>query len=693
MADERSQCFLHREGRNLIRLIARAKDRESLIQSVCDELVKAHGFHNAWIALPDEQGRGAAISESGPDDTLKPMLLDHLGRGELTECARGSLAQSGVHVTEDPNSSCTGCPIAGVCEDGSTLTARLEHEERVFGILGASIPKEHVHESEQGALFLEVARDIAHALHRIEVEGEREKNVERFILAAEVTADLIYEWDVNTDALEWFGGGDEALGYAPGELPRSISAWINMIHPDDLEGLAGSVELHRTSTGTINEEYRIKSKSGEWRYWEARGVPVLDDSGKPCRWIGACSDITASKKAELALRESESRLRSIFDAAESISLIVTDLKGEDAHIIEFNRGAEKIFGYEREEAIGKPVAMLHLPEDVARFPEVMDAMRKRKDGFTGENTLVRKSGERFPALFSTYPIFDSKGEMTAALGLSVDLSERKAFEESSRRQQRQLFQADKMISLGTLVSGVAHEINNPNHFIMSHTYPLIKAWQQAEPILAEYNDSSGDFMLAGMPFKEARERIPEMFDSILKGSTRIKAIVKELRDYTMVHPSITINEIQINHVVKSAITLLSNMIKRTTDHFSIEYGKGMPGFMGNYQRMEQVVINLVQNACQALTGKEKAIRVSTTYDEQTESVLLKVQDEGVGISRKDIHRITDPFFTTKRGFGGTGLGLSISSTIVMEHHGKLTFSSVPDKGTVVTVAVPRVSDA
>lgn len=149
---------------------------------------------------------------------------------------------------------------------------------------------------------------------------------------------------------------------------------------------------------------------------------------------------TTTEQLELELadrKRAEESLRAIFEAAENVSLITMDLAGTEAHILEFSPGAERIFGYSREEVIGKPVAMLHLPEDVARFPEVIDAMRQRKEGFTGESTLVRKSGERFPALFTTYPIFDAKGNMTATLGVSIDITKRKQAEDALRESESQ----------------------------------------------------------------------------------------------------------------------------------------------------------------------------------------------------------------------------------------------------------------
>jgi PAS domain S-box-containing protein len=144
------------------------------------------------------------------------------------------------------------------------------------------------------------------------------------------------------------------------------------------------------------------------------------------------------QRSRQRLRWSEKRLRDIFEAAENVAFIMVDPAGTKARILEFSPGAEQIFGYRREEVIGQPVAMLHTPADVARFPEMFEAMRQRKAGFTGESTLVRKSGEEFPALFTTHPILDDEGDMVAAIGVSIDISERKQAEEGVRRYARRL---------------------------------------------------------------------------------------------------------------------------------------------------------------------------------------------------------------------------------------------------------------
>jgi polar amino acid transport system substrate-binding protein len=249
-------------------------------------------------------------------------------------------------------------------------------------------------------------------------------------------------------------------------------------------------------------------------------------------------------------------------------------------------------------------------------------------------------------------------------------------------------QAGKMVALGTLVSSVAHEINNPNNFIMLNTPLLSEAWKGAMPILDEYYESHGDFVLGGMKYTEMRDNIPLLFSGISDGAKRIKQLVEDLKDFVRRDASDMSQSVDMNAVLKSAISLLSNTIMKSTSHFLVAYGKKLPLLRGNFQRFEQVMINLIQNACQALPDTRRGVFVSTSYDEKKAGIVVEVKDEGTGISSELLSHITDPFYTTKSDSGGLGLGLSISSKIVREHGGVLTFTSSPGEGTKAEIVLP-----
>jgi signal transduction histidine kinase len=283
---------------------------------------------------------------------------------------------------------------------------------------------------------------------------------------------------------------------------------------------------------------------------------------------------------------------------------------------------------------------------------------------------------------------DAEGRPIGFRGTTHDVTERRLAEEQAKLHQEQLFQASKMVALGTLVSGVAHEINNPNNFIGLNTPILMEAWENAMPILDKYYKKNGDFIIGGIPYSEMREKIPILFSGILDGSKRIMRIVEDLKNYVRKDSPDVTQPIDINAVLNSAISLVSNMIHKSTNHFSFEPGENLPLLTGNFHRLEQVFINLLQNACQALPDTRRGIQVTTACDKEARNIVVTVQDRGVGIPPGRLRFIMDPFFTTRQDSGGVGLGLAIASGIVEEHGGRMTFDSEPGKGTTARIYLP-----
>lgn len=285
---------------------------------------------------------------------------------------------------------------------------------------------------------------------------------------------------------------------------------------------------------------------------------------------------------------------------------------------------------------------------------------------------------------------NSDGIPVAYDGLITDITDLKKAEASAALRNRQLIQADKLASLGILVSGIAHEINNPNNFILLNMQLFSRIWKDITPILDEYYTDNGDFSIAGMLYSTSKEKIAQSIDAVLKGSERIQNITKNLTEYARADSN-TLNEpVEINKVVEVAVLITGNLIKKSTNNFKVEYGKDIPLIRGNAQQLEQVVINLINNACQSLKDSSAEIKISTYYNAQRKKVRIKVEDQGVGISPDDLKHIMDPFFTTKRDTGGTGLGLSVSYNIVKSHGGTLIINSKPNQGSMARVSFPVV---
>ncbi len=394
--------------------------------------------------------------------------------------------------------------------------------------------------------------------------------------------------------------------------------------------------------------------------------------------------VAETKRLRRALQESEATTDTLLNARATDSTLVLNRSGI---ILALNEIASKRLGKPVPQLIGR--CLYEILYDIHE-PEIVE----RRKGYIGQ---VFRTGE--PARFEdarresvfdnyVYPIRTPDGEVGRVVVFGRDITERKKAEAEAKLRQEQLVQADKMISLGILVSGVAHEINNPNQFIMSNISLLSKAWEGARPILDEYFQTKGDFSMGGIKYSLLRDRIPDLLDDILNGSDRIRRIVRELRDFARQEPQEMDDEVDLNGVVGSAATLVSKMVRDSTENFQIELSDAMPRIKGNHQRLEQVIINLIINACQALETPEEGIYVSTAFDPNSQSVAVRIKDEGCGIPKEALKRITDPFFTTKRDQGGVGLGLAISDGIVRDHGGTMIFASEPAKGTTASVTLP-----
>ncbi|MCK5825919.1 MAG: transporter substrate-binding domain-containing protein [Desulfuromusa sp.] len=272
--------------------------------------------------------------------------------------------------------------------------------------------------------------------------------------------------------------------------------------------------------------------------------------------------------------------------------------------------------------------------------------------------------------------------------LEREVSERMRSAEELQIRQKQLLHADKMTSLGVLVSGVAHEINNPNGLIQLSLPQLSKAYQNIEPILDAHYQKQGDFKLGWFDYSRMRQEIPKMLQEMLESSNRIKRIVEDLKDFARRNDSGLDDMADLNEVIRSALRLVDNTLHKSTRHFRVDYSPDLPRFRGNGHRIEQVVVNLILNACQALTSMEQAIELRTFALPDEGMVALEIRDQGCGLDEETLQRITDPFFTTKRKIGGTGLGLSVSDGIVKDHRGRLEFSGKVDQGMTVQLLLP-----
>ncbi|HET6460763.1 MAG TPA: PAS domain S-box protein [Syntrophales bacterium] len=396
-------------------------------------------------------------------------------------------------------------------------------------------------------------------------------------------------------------------------------------------------------------------------------------------------EIRGRLRIEESMRESEEKYRTILNSIQE-GYYEVDLNG---NMTFFNDSLCRILGYTRDELTGmnnRQYMSVDASKHVYNF--FLNVFRTGEPATAFDWEVIAKDGTHKTVEASVALIRNASGTPTGFRGVVRDITDRKHAEKQAKQQQQQLMQASKMAALGVLSSGIAHEINNPNNFIMLNAPILREAWDKALPILEEYYRENGDFIMGGMNYSEMRVNAPVLFSGILDGATRIKQIVGDLKDYVRRDEPDLTQSLDVNAVLRSSLSLVSHLIVKSTEHFSIDYGQGIPPVDGNFQKLEQVVINIIQNACHSLPDRNRGIFVSTSYSEEMRAVIIRVEDQGIGIPAERIQHITDTFFTTKQHSGGIGLGLSISKKIVEEHGGKLVFTSELDKGTIVDIVIP-----
>ena len=391
------------------------------------------------------------------------------------------------------------------------------------------------------------------------------------------------------------------------------------------------------------------------------------------------------KRTEEKLREERNFTNAILNNAGPLILVLN----QEGQVERFNKACERLTGYSYEEVSGKCIwDILVDPKDSHLIRGMFPLSDKRTPPPSFESYWITRNKEKRLISWSTSIMGEAKEKGIHIVSIGMDITDKRQAEEDAELRKRQLLEADKMASLGVLASGVAHEINNPNNFIMMNTPILRESWADISPILEKYYHACAEFTVANLPYSEMREEVPRLFEGIEAGAERIRQIILTMKDYARRDVPDQPQRVDLDDVITAAAGLLSHEIKKSTRLFTIERQENLPPVKGNPQRLEQVLVNLIQNACQALPDPSKGIIIKTSYEEETDEVVVSIADEGLGIHPEHLKHIFDPFFTTKAARGGTGLGLSVCLGIVKEHNGRLEFASDPGKGTRAYLSLP-----
>ena len=495
---------------------------------------------------------------------------------------------------------------------------------------------------------------------------------ERLRLALSAVWDGLWDWHVPTGycyfAPRWY----TMLGFAEHALPPHIDTFLDLLHPQDLPACEQALRDHfdgRTDTYAI--EVRLRTATNNWCWVLTRGTVVeRDNHGRPVRMVGTHTDIAERKQAELALRTSEDRFRTLAMAS-PLAIFLTDARGDCTFV---TPRMIDLWGAPVSTLLGRGFLDAAHPDDRARVHLAWQKAVRDGGELSMEYRVLRPDGEVRWVCERTASHRDG-ALVTGFVGTVEDISAQKAAADDRRRLEAQMQHAQKLESLGVLAGGIAHDFNNLLVGILGNASV---AREEAEP---------------GTPTEELLGDIETAAKRAAELTTQLLAYAGKGR--------FNVQPLDISAAVRETSSLLQSAISKRAA-LSLELREGLPHIAADATQVRQVIMNLLTNASDALEDRygEIALRTGIMLAdveylaeclgadgvEPGEFVFVELSDTGVGMNVATLARIFDPFFTTK--FTGRGLGLAATLGIVRGHRGALRVVSRLGDGTTFRVLFP-----
>ncbi|HLO86129.1 MAG TPA: PAS domain S-box protein [Nostocaceae cyanobacterium] len=461
----------------------------------------------------------------------------------------------------------------------------------------------------------------------------------------------------------------------------------------------------------------LKSFSGRIMQTYFRSHAIKDTTGNNIGLINTITDITNFKYQEAQLREQEQFLRSIYDGVEHPIFVIDISENGEMTYGGWNSATEKNTGFSSIEALGKTPEQVFGQEIGGEVKELcLNCLQSNKPIISEKFYLVQ--GEETYWVITLNPLKDSQGRIYRLVGTTFNITERKKVENQLKQQtedlekalqelkqtQIQLIQSEKMSSLGQLVAGVAHEINNPVNFIFGNVNHASQYIQDLVKLLQVYQKYYSGLtaeireLEAELDLDFLIEDLMKLLKSMKVGAERIREIVISLRTFSRMDEA-EMKAVNIHQGIDSTLMILEHRLKATPERGAIEvikeYGH-LPLVECYAGQLNQVFMNIIANAIDVLEEaliqrkitKKPQISIRTQLIKPSQ-VTIRIADNGWGIKEEIKQRLFDPFFTTKPIGKGTGMGLSISYQIITQrHHGRLECFSEPGKGAEFIITIP-----
>ncbi|WFU49812.1 PAS domain-containing sensor histidine kinase [Sinorhizobium terangae] len=470
---------------------------------------------------------------------------------------------------------------------------------------------------------------------------------------------------VNPKALEF-------VGLTVEEMKRLMEAgdtawWQPFVHPDDRERSL-ALWKHSLSTGEpLIDEQRVRRHDGTYRWFRDSAVASRDEHGRITAWYGTTVDIDDQRKAEAALRESEQQLRQLIDTVPALIWCATP-DGKPSYL---NQPLLRWTGMSQSGDTTRTAGQLAAtiieavhPDDRASFQAALSQSFRAGKPFMLKYRLRRADGDYRWIDGKAEPLRDTDGRILQWYGVCLDIHDEMQAQEAARLADEKLARALRAASLSEMSVSIAHELNQPLQAVVANANAF-QRWLRANPPNFERASRTAEWIVRDV-------------DAAADVVNRIRALFTQTGHSRQ--------PIQLNTVIKEVCELISDKLQAGKIRLEIDLDPALPGVGADRVQIEQVVINLVRNAIEAMQETPVHARILriATHMRNSETLEVAVSDRGHGIADSD--RIFEPFFTTKKD--GIGMGLAICRSVVETHGGRVWAENAPGRGATVTFSLP-----
>ena len=463
-----------------------------------------------------------------------------------------------------------------------------------------------------------------------------------------------FGWRVAAGEIIWSEESFRVFQYDRTTKP-TLEAVLQRVHPEDAARVKQTIEGASQDGKDFDHEYRLVMPDGSVKYVHVVAHALSDESGG-LDFVGAVMDVTERERGEQATRLLAAVVESSHDAIVSKNL--------DGIITSWNTGAEQLFGYAAEEAVGQNITLIIPPDRRDEERVIIERLRRgeRVDHF--ETVRMRKDGNLLDVALTISPMKDAAGRIVGASKLARDITERKRAEEDLRQAQADLAYMSRVTTMGELTASLAHEIRQPISAAATNAKTCLRWLLREEPDVAEACEAASRLVKDVTRAADIIGRISSLFK---KGELQ-----RELID--------------VNELIREMIVLLRSEASRYSISICTGLAEDLPKVMADRVQLQQVFMNLMLNAIDAMketTGGGELTIKSKADDGQ---LVISVSDTGVGLPPEQADQIFRAFFTTKDN--GTGMGLPISRSIIESHGGRLWVTGASRRGATFQFTLP-----